>query len=159
MRTLSLSISAISVLFGTSTFAQTNAESAFVAVAGTSVELPLSFAGALCGFTTEEVTARASSTTDPICTVDESTATSVGLMDEDGEMMDLTRQGFATVTMPDTETLVQLPINIAAQLCELEASELAGATTAGDQASSCNLTQEDVDTTSFPGLRLARNDG
>ncbi|EYD71496.1 hypothetical protein Rumeso_04897 [Rubellimicrobium mesophilum DSM 19309] len=81
----------------------------------------------------------------------------MGLTDEHGEMVDITRQGFATLTMPDGASTVQLPIGIAAQLCELDASELAPVTAGEDQGSSCELTQEDVDTTSFPGLRLARS--
>lgn len=78
MRALLLAASAALSLSATSVPAQTEGEAeglVFGDIVGRSVQLPLSFAAALCGLATDQVASDFGGTTDPVCEVDEAAAT------------------------------------------------------------------------------------
>jgi hypothetical protein len=125
----------------------------FMEVAGSNVQVPASFVAAVCGLTPEQVTTDFVGTTDRACSVDEEMATELGLMDDSGERVDLSPQGFANVQRPDNDTRVQLPLSIAAQLCEMEESELVDHSMS-ERLVACDLSQEQLETSNLPGLRM-----
>ena len=161
MKSLALAMSSALLMSAAPAIAQTESEEeqpVFVEVVGRSVQLPLSFAAAVCGLTVDEVTSEFVGGTDSACQVDEAAASQLGLVDENGETADLSRQGFVNVELPDNETRVQMPRSLAARLCEVEESELA------DDASSvrtvgCELSQEQVEASGLPGLLTAGDAG
>ena len=161
VRTHLLAASAVLLLPAASVLAQTESEVeelVFVDVVGRSVQLPLSFAAAVCGLGTDQVASDFGGTTDAVCEVDEAAAAQMGLADESGEMVDLGPQDFVNVQLPDNETRVQLPKGLAARLCQVEESELT------DDSSSvrlvgCELTQEQVDASGLPGLLAGQDEG
>ncbi len=161
VRVLPLAASAALLLSTASAIAQTQNEEedlVFVDVVGRDVQLPLSFAAAVCGLTTDQVVADFEGTTNAACELDEAAATEMGLVDESGEVVDLSRQGFVNVQLPDNETRVQLPRGLAARICQVEESELA------DDPSSvrlvgCELSQEQVEASGLPGLLAGQNGG
>jgi hypothetical protein len=130
----------------------------FLDVAGRSVQLPSSFVAAACGLSPEQITTDLVGTTDPACALDQDTAVQMGLTEENGDSVDLTRQGFVNVELPDGEMRVQMPRAVAAQLCEVEESALAD-----DQASvrqvGCELTQAQASASIFPGLTMNQGGG
>ncbi len=127
----------------------------FLDVAGRSVQLPSSFVAAACGLSPEQIATDLAETTDPACALDQATAVQMGLVEENGDPVDLTRQGFVNVELPDGEMRVQMPLAVAAQLCEVEESALAD-----DQASvrqvGCELTQAQASASVFPGLTMSQ---
>jgi hypothetical protein len=154
MNILRLAATAALLVSASSALAQTETEEeqmVFVEVVDSNVQLPLTFAAAACGLPVEQVTTDFVGTTDAACAIEEELATQVGLVDERGELVDLSRQGFVNVQLPDNETRVQMPVGLAAQICEVQESELAEHSTSV-RLVACELTQEQVEASGLPGL-------
>ncbi len=130
----------------------------FLEVAGRSVQIPSSFAAAACGLSPERVAADLAETTDPACVLDEDTAVRMGLIEESGDAVDLTRQSFVSVQLPDGETRVQMPRAVAAELCEVEESALTDDPASVRQVG-CELTQAQASASVFPGLTMSQGGG
>ncbi len=151
--------SVILTLFASSGWAQTETEEeelVFMEIVGTNVQVPSSFASAVCGLVVAEVTTQFGGTTDPVCSLDEQTASQMGLMDDEGQPVDLSRQSFINVQLPDNETRIQLPLSIAADLCETEESELAD-DSMNVRLVGCEVSQEQLEVSNLPGLQLVQS--
>jgi hypothetical protein len=149
------------VLSATAAFAQTETEEeemVFLEVVDSNVQLPLTFAAAICGLPVEQVITDFVGTTDAACIIEEELATQVGLVDENGELVDLTRQGFVNVQLPDNETTMQMPVSFAAALCDVQESQLAEHSTSV-RLVACELTEEQAEASGLPGLLISSGEG
>ena len=154
-------ITMAALTFPAPTFAQTETEEeqlVFLEVAGRSVQLPSSFVAAACGLSPEQIATDLAETTDPACALDQDTAVQMGLMEENGDSVDLTRQGFVSVELPDGEMRVQMPRAVAAQLCQVEESALVDDSASVRQVG-CELTQAQASASIFPGLSMDQSEG
>ncbi len=159
MKALYLAAATALALPASTALAQTETEEeqlVFMEVAGSNVQVPASFVAAVCGLTPDQVTTDFVGTTDPACRIDEEAATQIGLIDENGETVDLSPQGFASVQLPDNETRVQLPLGIAAQLCEMEESELIDQSMS-ERLVECDISQEQLEASNLPGLQMPQD--
>jgi hypothetical protein len=156
MKALYLAAAMALALPASAALAQTESEEeqlVFMEVVGSNVQVPASFVAAVCGLTPDQVTTDFVGTTDRACRVDEEAATQMGLLDDSGDMVDLSPQGFANVQLPDNETRVQLPLGIAAQLCGMEESELVDHSMS-ERLVACDVSQEQLEASNLPGLRM-----
>jgi hypothetical protein len=145
------------MLVPAASLAQTETEQeqlVFVELATRRVQLPASFAGAVCGLGVDEVIAEFSDSIDPACSVDEAAAAGMGLTDENGDIVDMTLQDFVNVQLPDNETRVQMPMSFATRLCGLALGELSDDAMSERQVA-CELTPEQMAASNLPGLSLA----
>ena len=149
------------LLSTTAAHAQTETEEeqlVFVEIAERSVQVPVSFAGTVCGLKANEVLTEFGDNIDPVCSIDEGSAAQMGLSDGDGELVDLTLQDFVSVQLPDGETRVQMPMGFATRLCGLDAGALSDDSMSERQVA-CELTQEQAVASKLPGLSMGQSQG